>query len=107
MQEVVVVGRVKQPPNLHHRLDWLGRSTVRSTLQCQEGFSCSTVRNTALCLPVCGSWKESPCDVVLAIDVVIIFVSSCWFCCLHSSVCHYMHTMGANVSLIEVMLALK
>jgi len=28
MQEVVVVGRVKQPPNLHHRQDWLGRSTV-------------------------------------------------------------------------------
>ena len=34
-------------------------------------------------------------------------VSSCWLHCLHSSVCHHMHTMGANVSLIEVMLTLK
>ena len=43
-----------------------------STLQCQEDFSCTTVRNVSLCLPVCGRWEESSHVVVLAIDVVII-----------------------------------
>ena len=50
-----------------------------STLQCQEGFSCSTVGNTSLCLPVCGSWEEHPHDVVLAIDVVIILSAAVGF----------------------------
>ena len=47
-----------------------------STLQCQEGFCCSTVRNTSLCLPVCGSWEEYSRGVVLAIDVVIFLSAS-------------------------------
>ena len=50
-----------------------------STLQCQEGFSCSTVGNTSLCLPVCGSWKQYPDGVSLAIDVVIILSASIGF----------------------------
>ena len=53
-----------------------------STLQCQEGFSCSVVGNASVCLPVCGSWEDSPRSTVVASDVVVIisvvigFVSS-------------------------------
>ena len=43
-----------------------------STLQCQEGFSCSVVGNASICLPVCGSWEEYPRSTVLGIDVVIV-----------------------------------
>ena len=53
-----------------------------STLQCQEGFSCTAVSNASICLPVCGSWEEYPRATVVAIDVFVIlsavigFVSS-------------------------------
>ena len=53
-----------------------------STLQCQEGFSCSAEKNASVCLPVCGSWEQYPHNTVVAIDVVVIisavigFVSS-------------------------------
>ena len=53
-----------------------------STLQCQEDFSCSSVGNASLCLPVCGRWEEYSRSTVVAIDVVVIlsavigFVSS-------------------------------
>ena len=53
-----------------------------STLQCQEGFSCSVVGNASVCLPVCGRWEEQSRSTVVAIDVVVIisavigFVSS-------------------------------
>ena len=43
-----------------------------STLQCQEGFSCSAVGNTSLCLPVCGCWAQYPHGTVVAIDVAIV-----------------------------------
>ena len=43
-----------------------------STLQCQEGFSCTAVSNASICLPVCGSWEEYPRETVVATDVVII-----------------------------------
>ena len=52
---------------------------VNCSIQCQEGFSCSTVGNTSLSLPVCGSWEESPRGVVLAIDVVIILSAAVGF----------------------------
>jgi len=50
-----------------------------STLQCQEDFSCSTVGNTSLCLPVCGSWKLYPHGISLAIDAVIILSAAVGF----------------------------
>ena len=43
-----------------------------STLQCREGFSCSAMGNTSLCLPVCGHWSQYPHDTAVAIDVAII-----------------------------------
>ena len=49
-----------------------GRLFNCSTLQCQEGFSCSAVGNTSLCLPVCGRWAQYSRGIVVAIDVVII-----------------------------------
>ena len=50
----------------------LGRLFNCSTLQCQEGFSCSAMGNTSFCLPVCGRWAQYPRGTVVAIDVVII-----------------------------------
>ena len=47
-----------------------------STLQCQEGFSCSALGNTSLCLPVCGRWEQYPHSAVVAIDVAIIVSAS-------------------------------
>ena len=43
-----------------------------STLQCQEGFSCSAVANTSICLPVCGRWAQYPHGTMVAIDVAIV-----------------------------------
>jgi len=50
----------------------LGRLFNCSTLQCQEGFSCSAMGNTSLCLPVCGHWAQYSRGTVVAIDVAII-----------------------------------
>ena len=50
-----------------------------STLQCQEGFSCSAERNVSVCLPVCGSWEEYPRSTVVAVDVVIVLCAAIGF----------------------------
>ena len=42
-----------------------------STLQCQEGFSCSAMGNASFCLPVCGHWAQYPHGTVMSIDVAI------------------------------------
>jgi len=53
-----------------------------STLQCQEGYSCSIVRNTSLCLPACV-WKLS--WHFIGHQCCCHPFSSCWLCCHHSS----------------------
>ena len=42
-----------------------------STLQCQESFSCTTVENTSLCLPVCGRWELFSHPSIVAINVTV------------------------------------
>ena len=42
-----------------------------STLQCQESFSCTTVENTSLCLPVCGRWELFSHPSTVALNVTI------------------------------------
>jgi len=79
MQEVVVVGRVRQPPNLHHRQDWLGRSTV-AHFNARKAFPVVLcMGNTSLCLPVCGSWEQYPHGVSLAINAIVILSAAVGF----------------------------
>jgi len=73
-----------------------------STLQCQEGFSCSAVHGKYFTLPPCvwklgtvSSWR------FIGHQCYCHPFSSCWLHCLHSSACQYMHTMESYVSLLQ------
>ena len=75
MQEVVVVGRVRQPPNLHQWQDWLGRSIV-AHFNAMKAFPVVLweILHSAS-LHVCGSCH----GILLAINAVVILSAAVGF----------------------------